>query len=489
MEKREWLQKVYDLINSYYDKPYEENEHLQRILKIVRQPSIAGTGEGIAECAQIVMELLAEIGCEDIHLEHYVHSPVVVGRLKADVPDAPSIMMYGMYDVQPAEPIEDWTVEPFAGTIKEYPPYGTCMVARGVTNSKGPLVCFLNAVECIKKILGYMPVNILFVVEGEEEMGSESLVEYTKVHAEELAQLDAVFLNGTRQDEEGKPFSILGNKGVLYMDLECTGGEWGGPKDVDLHSMNAAWVSSPVWRLVNALATMRDENDNILIDGFYDDLEPLPAEDEELTERMIEVFDEKMYLEKRLTADKFMYDLHGGEAMRSLLWKPTLNIDGIWAGYTGPATKTILPHKACCKIDIRLVPPMTPEKTLERFKAHLHKHGYDDIKITVRQAVPWSKDDPKSLGVRAALAAMDASGYPGGAPWPIFPGTGPGHRFTKPPIGIPYVSYGLGQSGRIHAPDEWMTIKGMRENEMSCSAFLYYLIQLAAEDKAQEASK
>ena len=482
MQENGWLEDVYRDIKAYYEKPNEANEHISRILKLVRQPSIAGTGEGIEECASLVMELLEEIGCCDVHLERYVKSPVVMGSLKAGIENAPTIFMYGMYDCQPPEPIEEWTVPPFEGVIKDFPPYGESMVARGVANSKGPLVCFLNAVDSIKKTLGYLPVNITFVVEGEEEMGSASMVGWTNAHLEELKKSDGVFLNGTRQDEEGRPFTILGNKGILYLDIEASGGSWGGPKEVDLHSMNAAWVESPTWRLIKALASMRDKDDNILIDGFYDDLQPLSEADEALTQRMVDVFDEDMYLKKRLAADKFMKDLHGEEALRSLLWQPTLNIDGIWAGYTGPATKTIMAHKAYAKIDIRLVPPMKAETTLQRIKNHLKKFGFEDIKLTVRQGTPWSKDDPRCLASRACIEAMDNSGYPDGSPWPIFPGSGPAYLFTNN-AKVAYVSYGLGKSGRIHAPDEWMTIKGMKENEMSCAAFLYYLTELAKEEK------
>ncbi len=130
---------------------------------------------------------------------------------------------------------------------------------------------------------------MLFVVEGEEEMGSESLIPFTKAHAEELSKYDVTFLNGLRQDEQGKPYCIFGNKGILYMDIEVTGGNFGGPQKVDVHGMNAAWLSSPVWYLVNALASMRDKDDNILIEGFFDDVIELSESDEALTQRMIDV--------------------------------------------------------------------------------------------------------------------------------------------------------------------------------------------------------
>ncbi len=476
MHNSNWLQDVYAEI----DRVFEE-EHLPCMLELCRYKSIAATGEGIEETAKKVMELLSMIGCRDIHLERYVLSPIVVGYLDADIKDAPTIVMYGMYDVQPPDPVEEWTVPPFGGVIKEMPPYGRCAVVRGIANSKGLLVSFINTVQTIKKVLGFLPVNIMFVVEGEEEMGSRSMIPFVEKHKEELQKTCGIFLNGPRQDEYGKPYTILGNKGIIYMELICRGGAWGGPKTVDLHSMNASWVASPVWHLVNALNSMKDENGYIKIEGFYDDLAELSKTDEILTQKMIKVLDEKMYLEQRLFADKFLGGKAGSDAMRDLLWQPTLNIDGITGGYTGPATKTIIAHEARCKMDIRLVPNMRADDILEKLRKHLDKNGYEDIEINVNQTMAWAKSDPDSLAARAAVKAMENSGYEGGSPWPIYPGTGPACVFTQK--GLPYISYGLGQFGRIHAPDEWMTVKGLRENEHSCAAFLYYLTELAKEDE------
>ncbi len=474
--KDNWTTPVYAYIDEHFD-----SEHLPRILDLVRQPSIAGTGEGIEACARKVEDLLSAVGCVDIHLERYIHSPIVVGRLPADIPDAPTLVMYGMYDVQPPEPLNEWKVEPFAGAIMDVEPHGSCVVARGIANSKGPLVCFLNAVESIKKTLGAFPLNILFVVEGEEEMGSESMVPFTKAHAEELSKCVGVFLNAARQDEKGRPFTTLGNKGMLYLELEARGGDWGGPCRADVHSMNATWLSSPVWRLVRALGTMRDENDKILIEGFFDEVVEPDETDNQLTQELAAVFDDKMYLRDRLGATRFMKKLSGADALRAWLWTPSLNIDGIWAGYTGPATKTVLPYKAQAKLDIRLVPNMTAEAMIKRIREHLDAHGFQDIELKKRQGTPWSKVKEDSVAARACIAAMHDSGYPETTVWPIFPGTGPSYVFTDPPISIPFVDYGLGISGMIHAPNEFFTLKGLRENEKSCTAFLYYLTKFARE--------
>ena len=475
---QDWLSNVYDYINENFEK-----EHFPRVLDLVRQPSVAGTGEGIMECAQKVMDLLNSIGCEEVHLEHYIHSPIVSGKYLCGVPDAPTLVVYGMYDVQPPEPLDEWRVPPYAGAVEYVEPYGDCVVARGIANSKGPLVCFINTVESIKKVTGKLPVNIWFVIEGEEELGSESMVPFTKKHAEELSKCIGVYLTSARQDEDGKPFTTLGNKGILYIELEAKGGVWGGPKEVDVHGMNAAWLSSPVWRLVNALATMRDEHDNILIEGFYDEVVEPNETDDKFTCEMAEGFDDKLYLKKRLHAEHFMKGLSGEAALRNWLWKPTLNINGIWAGYTGAVTKTVLPYHANCKIDVRLVPDMKAEQVLSRIRKHLDDHGYSDISITVRQATPWSKVDGNCVVARACIEAMNQSGYDKTTVWPIFPGTGPAYVFTDPPISLPFVDYGLGISGLIHAPNEYFTVKGLRENEMSCAAFIYYLEKFSNDSK------
>lgn len=222
--------------------------------------------------------------------------------------------------------------------------------------------------------------------------------------------------------------------------------------------MNAAWVGSPAWRLVNALSTMR-QGDDILIEGFYDDLKPLSEADEQLTRRFASVFDEEMFLNERLYASRFLHDMHGEEAVRKLMWTPTLNIDGIWGGYTGPATKTVIPYKVQAKVDVRLVPPLTADMMLEKIKKHLNKHGYDDVKITVRQSSPWSKSDPEALACRAALMALDNSGYDQGYAWPIFPGTGPAYLFTQR-CGVPFVSYGWGRAAGSTRPMNTTRSKG-----------------------------
>lgn len=464
------LDSVYQHIDARF-----EPEYLPAIQALVRQPSVAAEKVGIEECATMVRDSIAALGSADAHLARYGDgSPVVVGMVPAATPTDHTVIMYGMYDVQPPDPIEDWTVPPYEAVIKDVPPYGTCVVGRGITNSKGPLVCFFSAVDAIKRANpGGLPVNVLFVVEGEEELGSGSLIPFTREYRDLLSKADGVFLNGARQDERGRPITLLGNKGMVYLELESIGGDWGGPRSVDVHAMNAAWIDSPVWRLVQALASLRPELNRIAVEGFYDDVAPPSEQDERLLEELAKTFDEEMFL-GRVDATRFRRGLHGVDALREFLFTPTMNIDGIWGGYSGPATKTILPHVARAKIDMRLVPNMQPDDILEKVKQHLVKHGFDDIRVVARQGQLWSKTSADHPMSQAAIAAMRATEIPNQEVWPLLPGTGPAYLFTRAPLDLPFVSYGLGHGGRIHAPDEYFVLDGLRDNVKSCASFLLH---------------
>lgn len=235
--------------------------------------------------------------------------------------------------------------------------------------------------------------------------------------------------------------------------------------------MNGAWIDNPVWRLVDALATMRSGS-KILIDGFFDDVAPPSETDEAFLAELAKTFDEEVFRE-RLGISRFMDDLTGVDALRRFLFQPSLNINGIWGGYTGPATKTIVPYKARVKIDVRLVPNMEPRRVIQKVREHLDKHGFSDIKIHVHQdETHWSRTDPNHAAARAAIAAMRESEFAPGEVWPLLPGSGPAHMFTRNPLNLPFVSYGLGHGGLIHAPNEYFVVDGIYHNVRSAAAFL-----------------
>lgn len=263
------LAKLYEHIDRNFDG------YLEEIKRLVRQPSVAAQNWGVQEAATMVRDMIRDLGSKDVRLVEYESgSPVVYGRLDSEDPDAGTLIVYCLYDVQPPEPLEEWNVEPFSADIVDVAGYGPCVVGRGITNSKGPLVNFFSAVKSMQAVLGYTPINLIFVIEGEEEVGSQNLKRFVPEHADELRVADGVYLPGLRQDENGKPKVLLGNKGIAYFELEIKGGDWGGPRSVDIHGMNGAWIDNPVWRLVHALSTLRTADGQVLVKGFYDDVLP-----------------------------------------------------------------------------------------------------------------------------------------------------------------------------------------------------------------------
>lgn len=474
----EALGKIYEHIEGNF------GGYLEDVRRLVRQPSVAAQDWGIQEAALMVRDSIRELGSKDVRLIEYpTGSPVVYGRLDSEDHNARTLIVYCLYDVQPPEPLEEWNVEPFAADIVDVAPYGPSVVGRGIANSKGPLVNFFSAVKSMQAVLGYTPVNILFVIEGEEEVGSLNLKKFVPQFVEELREADGVYLPGLREDENGKPKVLLGNKGIAYFELEISGGDWGGPRKVDIHGMNGAWIDNPVWRLVDALATLRTPDGKVAIEGFYDDVAQPSEADRVLLDRLLTTFDTEMYREKADVA-RFTNDLQGRALMEKFLYTPSFNIDGIYGGYTGPGQKTIVPYRARVKIDVRLVPNMDADKVLKSVLDHLAKHGYPEVKVTFYEGTPYSKSYSESPLALAAMAAMDKAGHTNGEIWPIYPGTGPAYLFTNEHMDIPFIAYGLGHGALIHAPNEYAVVEGLKENIKSVCATFMEFVRITSKDES-----
>src|SRR5690606_14599017 len=364
------------------------NEDLEKVREFLRTPSISYTGEGIQETAENVARFIRELGGEARVVPTPGH-PIVSGRLDQGAPK--TVLVYGMYDVMPADE-PDWSVDPWAAEIRELPKLGKAVIARGAVNTKGPLAAFFRAVARYQEAAGKLPVNLLFAIEGEEEMGSRHFVPFVEEHLDELKQADAVLFPFFSEDEEGVPSMTLGTKGILYFELECRGGDWGGPTERGIHGSYNAWVANPAWRLVKALSTLVDAEENILVEGFFDGVKPLPEREEAILRRQVEsgLLDERPFMEfdhvRRLKGG-----LRGFEAWKRLFSQPQLNIDGIVGGYIGEGTKTLLPHRALAKVDVRTVPEMDPEKVAQAIRRHLDKHGFPEVEMRVLNIYPWSK--------------------------------------------------------------------------------------------------
>jgi acetylornithine deacetylase/succinyl-diaminopimelate desuccinylase-like protein len=450
---------VFAHLDSHFDA------HLDRVRAYVRQPSISGEGKGMAEMAAMVAGSIRDLGgnAEVVPTPGW---PVVHGTIDAGAPK--TLLIYGMYDVQPVEG-EDWLAPPFEGQVVDLPDFGASVVARGVYNTKGPLAGFFNVIETIRRVKGRLPVNFKFVVEGEEELSSPNLPGFIEKHKDRLGA-DATYFPFYCQDRHGKPHLWLGVKGIQYFEVSCRGGTWGGPRTRGVHGSNAVWVGSPVWRLLKALGTMMNENEKILIDGFYNDVAAPSAEDEELLRALAKTFDATNEL-WNWDAGRFKHNAQGVDLLRHYLFDPTLNIDGIWGGYTGPGMKTLLPHEVRVKMDVRMVPNMEPARVRERIAAHLKKIGREDLQVHFYDGYPPAKTSVREPAVQALVKTFRELGHEPEI-WPHLAGSAPFYLFRRV-LNQPFVMGGLGHGGRPHSPNEYATLAGMRLFEKSVASFLY----------------
>jgi len=458
----------------YIDKHYEQ--HLKKLQEFVRQPSISAENRGVRECAELVKRYLTDLGCKDARLVETSGHPVVYGTYNTGAEK--TIIIYFMYDTQPVDD-PGWTVPPLEGKIVDIKPFGKCLVARGAINTKGELRAFLNSCESILAVGEEIPVNLMFVAEGEEELGSRHLPEFVQKYLKELKKADAVFFPSADQDQKGKVMMELGVKGIVYFELELNGKSWGyGPTQFDIHGSIKACVDSPAWRMIQALSTMTTKDGNkVLIDGFYENVAPPSKEDMELLEKLEKTFDEDA-LKDLIKVERFIDDVHGKQALLKYLYSPTLNIDGIWSGYTGPGTKTVLPYKITAKVDVRLVPNMTVKEVLPRIRRHLDKHGFKEIRIVeLEEGYEWAKTSLKKPAAQAVVKAYREFGCEPEI-WPHMGGSAPFCMFNREPLNLPFVSGGLGHGARAHAPNEYIVVEeggstgGLRTLEKSYVAIL-----------------
>jgi acetylornithine deacetylase/succinyl-diaminopimelate desuccinylase-like protein len=434
---------------------------LERIRAYLRTPSVSATGEGIRETAARTAAWIEGAGGRAELVETGGH-PLVLGELPGP-PGAPRLLRYGMYDVQPAQE-PDWTSPPFAAEVRDLPGVGAAVVCRGSANSKGSLAGFFIAVEVLRE-LDAMPVTVRLAVEGEEELGSPNLADTIEAHRDELAA-DAAFDLDLTAGLDGRPELILGCKGLLDLEVTAEAGAWGGPA-ADLHSSEQAWIASPAWALVHALASLTTADEEIAVDGLAGD--PPTAADERLLAELATSFDPDEHL-REVRAARYRVDSGAEGLLKALLYRPTVNVSGIVGGYTGPGGKTIMPSRARARVDVRLVPPLDPEAAAAAIRRHLDANGFAHVGLRVADAYPWAKAPARSGVANAMRAAYDALGL-SPLPYPLAPWCAPYFVFDRV-LGLPWAVGGAGHGAGAHGPDEYATVDGLREHIASAAAFL-----------------
>jgi len=452
-----------DLEGVYSRIDRDKKKHIDSMRRLLMQPSSSQEDIGIDKCADLVAEMYRRAGCENVEIIETRGNPIIYGDCKGA--SDKTLLGYFMYDTMPySEPGWD---HPAMGakTVDMRLPAGKvkAIVNRGSDNTKGPLAAFLNSVEACNKSEGRPPVGLQLVAEGEEELGSPNLPAYVKKDKKRLSRSSACYFPYFAQDGDGAVNLYLGVKGVVYFELECSGKSWGqGPQDFAIHSGNKAWVDSPVWRLIDALGTMVSDNGSkVRIDGFYDDIAPPTEEDEEIIRDSAKSLDPSA-TKAAMHVKKFMIPEGDRAALiRQYTYTSTLNIDGIWAGWTEKGSKTVLPHKATCKIDIRVVPQQSKDKMMPLVRKHLDKHGYKDIRMTeVDTGYDWCRSSVKEPVVQSIISSLtEFGGKP--AIWPTSGGSVPFYVFNRI-LKLPFAMGGMGHSDLAHSPNEYMVVEGTK---------------------------
>ena len=466
-------------IRAEIEKRHEES--VKRLQTWIRQPSIAAENRGMNEGCELMMQMLREAGFSGVKKMPTDGQPGVFATFDAGAPK--TLGLYFMYDVKQADPAE-WSSPPFEAALLDKPALGKIIMGRGAVNQKGPEAAFLAALHAIRGSGKKLPVNLVFVAEGEEEIGSPhfpQVVRQTEVLAA-LKKCVGIFMPSASQGLDGQVTTTLGAKGVIECELTSSGERWGRGPRKDVHSSNKARLDSPAWHLVEALASLvsPDGNDPA-IEGYAAKARPLSAAEKkmiaEAARRMSEADAKKL-----LGVQHWVHDVSWEQALELLVSRPTVNIEGLVGGYTGPGGKTILPGKAVAKLDLRLVPDMTAAEALAALKAHLAKKGFGDIDVNMTGGY-----DPTSTPADAAMIRVETAVYRRGGIEPVVlprnAGSWPGYVFTGDPLRLPAGHFGLGHGSGAHAPDEYYVIESSnpKVQGMDGAAFSHveYLYELA----------
>ncbi|MDA4119595.1 MAG: M20/M25/M40 family metallo-hydrolase [Thaumarchaeota archaeon] len=437
------------MVDSKFEKYVSDNLNAfaKDIITLASQPSVSARKEGIEECAALVEKMLNGIGATTKVLRMEGAAPLVYGELKSSR-SSKTIMFYNHYDVQPEEPLELWKSPPFKPEIRDGIIYG-----RGVSDDKGELVSRLKVVESYLKTSGELPCSVKFCFEGEEETGSAHLGNYISNHID-LFKADGMIWEYGTVDTKGTPMVTLGVKGMIYVEFVVKS------LSQDAHSSYAAILPSAPWRMVRLLNILKDENERILVPGWYDGVATLAEDELAVLQEM--PFDGAEFRET-YGADKFLGGMGDDQAKKALIQRPTGNIAGIWAGYTGPGSKTVLPKEIHAKMDFRLVPEQDPDDLWKKMRAYLDGNGFTDVEMQLESMEPAARTSYKHPFAQAAIKAAEKV-Y---AKKPIVelgsPGTGPLYLFTRR-YNMPSVDIGVSaMDGGIHAPNENLKLENLQK--------------------------
>jgi acetylornithine deacetylase/succinyl-diaminopimelate desuccinylase-like protein len=455
------------------------DEAVKRLQDWIALPSIAAENLNYPAGAETMARLAREAGFQQATVLNTDGKPGVFATLDAGAPK--TVGLYFMYDVKQFDPAE-WSSPPLDAKIVDKPGVGRVIVGRGAVNQKGPEAAFLAALHAIRGAGKKMPVNLVLVAEGEEEIGSPhigQLVHRPEVEAA-LRKCTGVFMPSATQDLDGIVAVSLGAKGVVELELVSSGEVWGRGPAKDIHSSLKAMVDSPAWHLVKALDTLVSADGNTIAIDNYPAPRPLNADEKAMIAVASKRRSEAQSMQS-LGVKHWIGDLPWLQANERLESQPTVNIEGLVGGYTGPGGKTVLPHRAVAKIDMRLVPDMKKDDAVAALKAHLAKRGFGDIEVNVTGGYDPTSTVASAPLIQSQIAVLKRAGIDP-VLWPRNAGSYPGYVFTGDPLRLAAGHFGLGHGSGAHAPNEYYVIESSTPNvegfDGAVMSFVEYLYEL-----------
>ena len=448
-----------DKIFQYIDQNL--NRFIDELFVLLRQPSISARWEGVVECSQLLTGIMEKIGIKPRILPMGgKHSPPLIYGEILNPEARRTLLIYGHFDVQPPEPLDAWDSPPFQPTIRNGRIYG-----RGSADNKGQFFAHFKAIESVLKVNGKLPMNVKFLLDPEEEVGSPSLNGFCREN-KSLFAADMALNSDGPMDTSGRPRLSFGNRGVLYVEVKARGA------NQDLHSGNFGGpVPNPAWRVVEFLSSLRKPDGTVAIEGFYENIVPPTPKEREMMAQM--PFDEKKFMEKYglkkfAPPDDLSY-------MEKLMFRPTLNIAGFTSGYGGPGSKTVLPSLATLKMDMRMVVNQDPEDIFQKFTKHIKKYGFEDLDVTmVHYYYPsrTSVDHPMAPkfveAIRQGFQKEPVLIPAGGG---SFPGAAIRNILNIPILSVPYGN----ADENNHAPNENLAIDCFKNGIRTTAALFYQL--------------
>lgn len=469
------LKKVYDYIDANID------DHVLDFQHWIQQPSISNSGEGIPESAEMIKGMFDKLGCQntrvyDVGITEYgtPGNPVVYAKCDEGAPK--TLVIYWMYDTMPVTQPDLWVAPPFEGRLVDGktagidPSFKKVLIGRGAVNSKGPQLAQLEAFMSMKKVLGKLPVNLIFVAEGDEERMDIGLRKFMKDHPDLFKGADAM-LRFAGQSAGGGANISGGSEGCVYVELTTSGKSWGrGPTVSDIHGSYKRSVDSPAWRHIKMLGSLiSDDGNTPKIDGFFENMQPLTSQEMELLKGSAGKMNVKSAADN-LGVARFISD-DPFTIQKMSRYGTSFNLDGIWGGnmYAGGAG-AILPNKITSKHNFRYIPNMKGTDIVKKLRAQLDKNGYKDVEVKLIGDVPWAKMSYDSDIAKAIMQTFDEFGINYQKPLEqetILGGYWPAYLFSNQEVGervvdvkMPIAAGGAGMGGRAHAANEYYVIEG-----------------------------